>query len=77
VKPFLIGIAALLLAWVAYGFSQAFTPEADARLHDRNLIDACHEQHDRESLSPGAARNVATICENLENEYRTKWNREP
>lgn len=76
-KPFLIAIAAVLFAWVAYGVSQSNTPEADERLHERNVIGACHDQQERASLSPGAARNVASICERLEDDYRAKWNREP
>lgn len=76
-KPFLIAIAILLAAFFGYGAIVASTPDGQARIQQRNVIAACHDQQGRASLSPGEVQSVASVCEKLEAAYRAKWNREP
>jgi hypothetical protein len=77
IKRILLIAGALLLAFLAYGFYVANTPDGEARIKERRTIEACWEQQGRKSLTPQAARFVAGACEKLEADYRAKWNRDP
>jgi hypothetical protein len=37
----------------------------------------CWEQQSRKSLDPGSARFVASTCENMERDFRGKYNLNP
>jgi hypothetical protein len=70
-----LGIAAA--AFIAFGFMLPDTPETRERAHSREVIRSCWHEQERKSLSPEAARFVAGACEQMESDFRAKWNLEP
>lgn len=50
---------------------------ADSKAVDRGAIKLCWEQQARKSLDPGTARYAASLCENMERDYRGKYKANP
>jgi hypothetical protein len=70
-------IGTVTVAFLAFGFYVASTPDGQARNGERDAIDHCWSQQARKSNSPGTAQAVAGVCESLESDFRHKWNLEP
>lgn len=51
--------------------------ESDSKAQDRRVIKLCWEEQSRKSLDPGAARYAAGMCENMERDFRGKYNQNP
>ncbi|MBD8531525.1 MULTISPECIES: hypothetical protein [unclassified Massilia] len=70
---------ALLAVVVAIGILAAAgsSPEAQARIHDEQIIDMCWEDHKTKSFEPATSRFVASTCEMLESKYEKKYGRKP
>lgn len=74
---------ALLSPFILFGLMmiyQMVKPEtADDRAiaSARRTIELCWDDQGKKSLTPGSARSIAGICENLESEFRSKWRRSP
>ena len=43
----------------------------------RDAIALCWKEQERKSLTPGAARSIAGVCEKMENDFRAKWRVNP
>jgi len=53
------------------------TPDGRERQASRDAISLCWSEQARKSLDSGVARFVASTCEKMESDYRTKWGRNP
>lgn len=51
--------------------------EFSQRTTEREAIAMCWKDQERKSHDPSYARVIASVCEKMENDYRTKWRREP
>ena len=72
-----LGLLALVVAFLGFGFYVGSTPEGKARAKARTAIEICR---DRESsyIGPESSREIITgACKILEDKYRAKFGREP
>lgn len=79
-KPFkwwLWGPLGAVGAFLVWAMVRTPSPEEVQRRSDRFVIEQCWEDQKRKSLDPGAARFVAKMCENFEDEFRKKWRVSP
>ena len=84
-KPFswfwikvVLGVPAGLFALVMIiGSCTPKSSVSDAKASDRAAIKLCWEDQSRKSLDPGSARFVASTCENMERNFRGKYNAQP
>lgn len=60
-----------LLAWLGS------SPEAQARSRDRASIERCWKDQGSKSLVPGDQRNIAAVCQQMEKDFRARWNATP
>ncbi len=67
----------LVGAFLLFGATVGNTPEANERAHARAVIKTCWGEQARKSLDSGTARFVASTCERLENDFRSKYRAEP
>lgn len=76
--PVKVGIGAfgVLLVVIALGNREPSPGEREVA-NARAAIDLCWSDHDRKSLDPATKRFVASTCEMMENDFRTKHRREP
>lgn len=79
-KPFkwwLWGPLGAVGAFLVWAMVRTPSPEEVQRRRDRFVIEQCWEDQKRKSLDPSAARFVAKMCENFEDDFRKKWNTNP
>jgi hypothetical protein len=76
-RKMLLVVGVLILAFFGYGFYASNTPDGKARAYERGTIELCWREQGRKSVAPADAREMARLCEGLEEAYRQKWNRDP
>lgn len=69
--------AGLFAAFLSFGFVVNSSPEAQARLQEKDAIDFCWSEQKRQSLTPDTQRFIAGACESMENAFTTKHGRRP
>ena len=73
----LLGLVAVVVAFLGFGFYVGSTPEGKAKYEARRSIELCR---DRESTyrGPEASREIITgACEILEDKFRSQFGHEP
>ena len=68
---------ALLAAFALYAVVSGSTPEARRESQAIDSIEHCWSEQRRKSLTPEAARMLATACETMERDFRRRYGREP
>lgn len=80
-KPLFPVVFGLLIAGAVFIFAWVYTnsqdPGVKARGKERAAIKLCWDDYGRKSLAPAEQRFIAGACERMENDYRTKWGRNP
>lgn len=71
-----IPLAALGI-WFVIAMFTPMTPEDMERMRKEKAIELCWEEQERKSLDPATARFVASACEKMESDYKSRWGRSP
>ncbi|MBN8714581.1 MAG: zinc ribbon domain-containing protein [Xanthomonadales bacterium] len=78
VWPWIIGVPiALFVAMMVIGTVAGSSPEAQAKAQARDAIAYCWKQQADKALDPSTQRFVASTCEKMENDFRTKYSTDP
>ena len=73
-----VGLFVLMMIVGTWASSSSSSSGASgSKSNDRAAIKLCWEQQSRKSLDPGSARFVASTCENMERDFRGKYNLNP
>jgi hypothetical protein len=70
-------VAALVAAFLAFGFMSGNTPEGKEIAKQRAVIRLCWDDQGKKSLGPAEAQFIANVCEKKEQEFQAKWGRRP
>ena len=73
----LIGIAVVVVLFLAYGAKVSNTPLGKEKAAARDAIDLCLKEQERKSLTPQEARFIAGACEMMENDFSKKYGVRP
>lgn len=68
---------AALGVWFVIAAVSPPSPETKERMRQQDAIELCWKDQGRKSHDPGTARFVASVCEKMEADYRSKWGRSP
>lgn len=67
----------LVVAFFMLGANVGSTPEAKEKSNQRGAIDLCWKEQERKSLDPNTKRFVASACEKMEMDFKTKYGVNP
>jgi hypothetical protein len=67
----------LFAAFMGYGFVLSSTPEGQAKSQARAAIRLCWDSQGSRSNSAGSAQFIAGACEQMERDYRARFNANP
>lgn len=68
-----VGFAVVIVILIMIGSS----PQAKEKGRERDAIALCWKEYERKSLDPGTQRFIASACELMEKDFRTKHGVEP
>ncbi len=76
-KKVLLGLAALVVAFLVFGAIMANTPEGKEKQRARDVIEQCHREEKAWTGTASAKSIITGACKKLEDDYRAKFGRNP
>lgn len=76
-KNIAIVVGALILLFVIYAVLHEQTPQEKEMASAGYSIDYCWDEQKKKSIEPELARFVASTCEKMESDFKSKYGRNP
>ncbi|NBM98599.1 hypothetical protein [Proteus sp. G2660] len=76
-KKLLLIVIVLIVAFLGYGAIMSSTPEGKEKAKARNAIDYCWKEYDKKSITNEQRRFIASTCEKMESDFRSRYGVNP